>query len=671
MKLLILVAIASVLCLGAGGTAALGSAQHCITSSGATVTVSYTATSGRFLVVGANAIGASVTSILISDGVNTYTLDKFQKSVDTIHERGALSHSANITGGVLTITATANVSSAGMCITVAEYSSGVTGPVDGTPVSSAAQTASLNSGDVTTAHANDLLVAFGFSSNGSSLLPWPQWGIAQFGGTAAGSGAFVLADQVAQAAGTYSATITETGTGRMGAILAAYQCSSCAPAISQAVPHATSPVSVAGGYWASSLNVVSVAKNSLATCGANQFIGWIDSSLVINITKRVLSTSVMTNYNTGIALSDGNEHKVVALACDKNGFIWLAYDMFITPVILRRSTNAGDPSAFNAPLSPVINATDEALATYPMFMNKPSDNDLCFTFQAQAPVINSQYLYCYNADTTTWSRATGSDATNPGLVFMGDAGQNQTFYLNGIPKWDPSGNLWFSATLRTNSCDGRDQYLLEWTGTAFKKLDGSAQTIPATASNQTAVLTTTCPTQIQDDFSIDSAGTIFVGYVMPDGSSNLQEYVAETHTSSTTLTAHQLTINSTPTTTTNTIPPPYSTNFSIGTTTWTCYPDAFSAYKGLVCWRSNDNYATSTKIYVTDDYNPNMTLNYDPALLSTTKRLSFLFQNTNDITYGAQYVDSGTPGIGQITINDWFPLATSLRAVIRGKATVR
>ncbi len=133
---------------------------------------------------------------------------------------------------------------------------------------------------------------------------------------------------------------------------------------------------------------------------------------------------------------------------------------------------------------------------------------------------------------------------------------------------------------------------------------------------------------------------------------------------------HQLTSNPTPTVASNTIPPPYSTAVSIGACTWVIYPDAYDVYKGLVSFRSCNNFATSVKQWIIDGYNPNMTLNYDPDLLAG-KRVSFLFQNTNDVVYGATYVIGSTPELGQVSVFDWFPAATQMRAILRGKATVR
>lgn len=666
--------LAAAVTCSANGSISVGSAQADTLASGTSIGVSYTATTGNTLVVACFSYG-SIASHTITDGTNTYTTDKFQ-SFSASQERVSLAHSASITGGTRTITCTANATAPnGMTINVAEYPSGVTGTVDGTPSGSTSiSTGLVDTGGTTTSHANDLLIsAVVGSGSPGQFLAFPPWTILK---TLAltNLAASALLEQVVTSTGTYSASITQMPQAtRLTAVVIAYQCT-CAVPPDLSASHATTIISSSSANWAQSLNTTTPATNSLATCSGIQFIGWYDTSTlpVLHVTSRVMATGVTTDYNTGIALVNNDEHRAVALACDKNGYIQMAYGMHDSALLYRRSVAPLDPSAFTA-LLPMLGGSVEIQVTYPMFTKNPSTGELYFFFRSGFTPGNGSYFYHYDAALTTWEKATGTDsAPNPGRVINGYTGgsPDYTAYLNGIPKWDPSLNLWFSWIMQSdNDQVQHNQYVMYWNGTAFKKFDGSAQTIPATISNITAVLTCT-PSTNQSQFSIDSAGTLFIPYPALDGGGALQVFVAESSTGS--FIAHQLTSNA-GTTTANTIPAPYPTAVSIGTRTFVVHQDPFDVYKGLVSWVSPDNFTSVAKQYVVNGWNPNMSFNYDPDAL-VNKRLSFLFGDTNDTMYGAIYVSAGFPSAGQLSLIDWLPIQSgALRGVsaLRGKGGLR
>lgn len=405
-------------------------------------------------------------------------------------------------------------------------------------------------------------------------------------------------------------------------------------------------------YYTSGLNVNGIAKNQLATFNGNQYIGYYNQSRVPVILKRNLSTNAITTCTPSLpASTNDDEHKVISIAADKNGFLHLSYGMHNDAMIYYRSNAAENCSAFTSGTPMVASGVNEDSNSYPMFLKSPS-GELYLTFREGGTGNGYQYFYHYNATGLVWEAATGT-GTN-GLVIDGHTGPYSA-YLNGLPKFDSSGNLWFQWEWSTGGSALFNQYLIKWNGTSFLKFDDSAQTIPATPANLTAIMTISTSTGLssQSDFAIDSAGVFYIPYVRNDANGNIQVWVAESSTGS--FVEHQLTFGiSTPSQVTSASWGP--TVFVLVGAAYVVHTDVIGKELGAVVWASKDHFATATKNYLTQQYNPNWAMNLDPDRLAAGS-LSFLYMSANDYQYGGLYIDTSTYNteLGKLSIIDWAP----------------
>lgn len=658
---------------GFGAITRVGSAIQNTALSVTTVSVSYTATLGNALVVVCGSYGtSSLTSMLISDGSNTYTLDQFQAAIAGTGERESVSHAPVTTAGALTITCTANfLAPFGMTVAVAEYS-GVSTSLDGSPVSANGTSTALNSGNLTTANPADLLIGGLISGSGGAITAGSGWTMVQ--SSATGNPASVgLEEQIVSSTGTYAATATSSS-GRWASILVAFKAS--APAGNKRkhrviesdsgwVPNGTVTQSLVAtdGFYDSSVNVTSVSKNALVTAGGKQYACYTKNAAGTNIiiAVRTLPNGAWSATDTGFSNGGGDEHYACSMAVDTAGYIHLCYGMHNVPLIYRRSVNPLDVSAFTSIL-PML-GTNESSVTYPIFITRPSTGQIYFTFRDGGSGNGNQYFYGpYNVGTTTWVAAAGTGSG--GIVMLGIP-DNLSAYMNiGQPPWDSHENLWWSWSW--NAIPSINEYLMKWDGSAFKTFGGSAQTIPATTGNTTPILTTSSSNlNIQQGFCIDSGDVIYIPLAMNDGSSSIQTFVLESSTGS--FVSHQLT-SSSGASLSNTLPVPYPSCVSVGGKTYVLWPDNFvngsgTVGAGPVAWGlrhtiaavSSDHFATWATFWPNLYYNPNWELNPDPSRLASGV-VSYMFQDTNDLPYGATYIaPPNISTLGYVSVIDWSP----------------
>ncbi len=362
------------------------------------------------------------------------------------------------------------------------------------------------------------------------------------------------------------------------------------------------------------------------------------STAHIIVAVRTLATNAVVKYDTGWTVTTPtDEHDVPAIALDKNGYIHLVNGTHAGALLYRKSTNPEDASSFSGNLSML--GTHESSFSYPMFV-KDSSGELYFTFRDGVSDNGDQYFYHYNASTMAWEAPAGTGSG--GIIVNGKASPHSA-YLNGPPKFDPSGTLWFQFSWDTT---GINEYLIGWNGTSFIQFGGAAQTIPATNANLTPVLTLAAG-QVQMGFTIDQFGVFYLPLVHDDGAGSLQVYVAESSTGA--FVQHQLTANS-GNTIANTVPVPYPTMFTKGLSTYILFPDNFTGLRQIVAFVSGDHFLSSREFYPFLQYNPNWSMNPDPTRLASGVA-SFVYQDANDPTYGAVYATG--PNLGYLSILDW------------------
>lgn len=310
------------------------------------------------------------------------------------------------------------------------------------------------------------------------------------------------------------------------------------------------------------------------------------------------------------------------------------------------------------------------------------------------------YFYCYNAGTTIWSGCPGTGAD--GRMFS--PSPVVSTWISGLPQWDKkTGYLWFnwqwqSGTTPFWNCGDNTrwpcgEYLAGWTGSGFIDIHGNSIAVPMTQTNPSPVYIVRSGTSpsfsILDSFSIDANETAFIPYIDVDNNGFLQVYVvsANLHTAAVG-TAVQLTNNAsvfTPPvgvgwlgTTHGCANVPYScgenvqsvTAVSSGTCTWVTYPDIFNWGAGQAAYKSCNNFASSTFMYLTTRFNPNIIIFPDQVRNYTTGSIAFLFQQSNDTQFRFSTFINTQPNLYEII---WSPGGSILAgsAAVAGSASIK
>lgn len=403
-------------------------------------------------------------------------------------------------------------------------------------------------------------------------------------------------------------------------------------------------------YWQTAYNVSQITENPLAIFNGKQYLAYVGPSRVPKFAVRTLSNNSVSVVATGLpAISADDIHSIIAVSIDTDGYIHISYGMHGIALIYYRSANPEDPSSWTGPLSML--GTNETNVTYPMFTKSPTTGALYFTFRAGGSGIGSQYFYSYNTGTKTWGAATGTGTAG---LFIDYTSDSSSAYLDGAPKWAPNGNLWWVWSIRDNGTQlDSNKYAAFWTGTDFKKSDGSSQTIPVRAANNSPVVTVSPEIGIQNDFNIGSDGTIYVGYFKPV-SGNQPMFVAENSSGS--FVEHQVTtVGALSSICTNTKTAAcygtYTTMMPFGNVMYAVQSDVYQwpTRAPLRAYRSVDHFSTFVGFDLLPYAGPNFIIDPDPTRLSTV--VSFPFTDANEPSFGYTPLNSG----GNIYIFDWTP----------------
>lgn len=184
-----------------------------------------------------------------------------------------------------------------------------------------------------------------------------------------------------------------------------------------------------------------------------------------------------------------DNHDVANLGFDPDGYIHVAYAMHSNALLYRKSDAAIDTwtGGMTATLSMV--GANETLTTYPTFFNDPS-GVLYFMFRQDDGSESDWYFYKYTHGTTTWAAASGTGTG--GKLLDGASGTSAYIYRPIFDSDFGSGGFlhigfqWRTTPVTTGG-ENTDVSYTYWTGSAFKKADGSAQTVPITNANAEVV----------------------------------------------------------------------------------------------------------------------------------------------------------------------------------------
>lgn len=677
----------------------VNSAKSVTTGTAATATINYTAASAGNLLVAmcaaSNAGNPQITVLLMSGGGHTWVVDQFIND-KTNGEAFSVYHAfaANTSAQTLTCTSGApgggNLAVAkGFVIAVLEYSGYAANYIgDGstpfTVINKLSDSTAVSIGPIQTANANALLIsAFHTDDDSADCIASVNgsWTLVQSNDDAQLSPCAGIMERIVSVTGDYSASAT-VATSKWVTGIMVYVPTASTPSYARTTTRQVITGANGGGNWGTSLNTSNAATTLLISANGKQYgcfaattpgqnppVGIALRTFEINRTTGVVS--VMNPGLPGWSTSD--EHNNCSIQFDKNGYAHLTYDMHVTPLIYYRSTNPYDLSAFTGPL-PMLGGANETSITFGCFFKNAADGELYYTFQKGGGANGFQYFYKYNASTQTWGAPTG---TTLGQIIGG----TRTSFLNGLPQWY-DGVLWFSFLLA--SADGLtvepNQFLIGWNGTSFIKWGGSAQTIPATAANLTAVFVGgTDLLENSNGFSIDAGGRACLPMTYADGGGISQMYVA-CGSGGGSFTGYQLTTNTVAYKSPNpelygrVLPMPQSPSIvALGSCTYFTYPDVFRQRGGQKIHQSCDGFATFSTYLMFTGYNPNWVFAYD-QMLREQGTVSFFFQNTNDPDFQQSYLTNFSSNLGLIQVIDWVPQPASGisgNAAIRGGAILR
>lgn len=239
------------------------------------------------------------------------------------------------------------------------------------------------------------------------------------------------------------------------------------------------------------VNSVRFRDAAIVTRGAYQAQAWWNAAGKLALAWRPAggAWSQIACDGTGgqpdIAMTADN-HNVVNVGIDPNGYLHVAYNMHNAALLYRRS---------NAPLATWTGTLTDALAmvgtnetavTYPTFCNDPAGN-LYFLFRDGTSGHGDLYFYQYAHATTTWTAATGTAAGGKLIDGKNSAGDESPYWDTPVfdTNFGSGGYMHLSWCWRatTDGTDNHDYCYMRWDGTNWTTIAGAAQTIPATTAN--------------------------------------------------------------------------------------------------------------------------------------------------------------------------------------------
>lgn len=194
-----------------------------------------------------------------------------------------------------------------------------------------------------------------------------------------------------------------------------------------------------------------------------------------------------------ISVTPGDNHHVISIGLDPDGFLHAAYNMHGDPLLYRKSSAAIDSWTGGLGAAGSMTGSDDDTVTYPTFLNDPSGS-LYFLYRNETTTTNGElYFLKYTHGTTTWAAVTGSGTGGVIIQGTGTALGDRYPYFNHPVFDDDFGSGGFfhiSWHWRDDYSDGNTNNnigYMRWDGTNWTKSTAAAQTIPATLANQETI----------------------------------------------------------------------------------------------------------------------------------------------------------------------------------------
>jgi hypothetical protein len=237
--------------------------------------------------------------------------------------------------------------------------------------------------------------------------------------------------------------------------------------------------------------------------------------------KRALPSHVWTLYTTAITLGTPDYHNLIALGIDPSGYLHVSYDMHAQALTYRRSLNP--IATFDGDLTGQISmrGANESSVTYPTFIND-NNGKLYFLFRDGASGNGDLYLYQYDPATTTWSAAVGA----AGKLIDGKSSTDSPYWWMPVFDADNHMHLFFCWRDTSDWATNHDICYVTWDGADWTQMDGSAQPVPITPSNDGVAKPLSAGSGLLNSgwCDVDGAGHPHVVYLRRDGSGYLNPF---------------------------------------------------------------------------------------------------------------------------------------------------
>ena len=137
---------------------------------------------------------------------------------------------------------------------------------------------------------------------------------------------------------------------------------------------------------------------ALLTHGDQQYVAYYAADRQMTIAQRTLGQRTW-RYTTLPTSVGWDSHNYVTMALDREGYLHVAGNMHVAPLIYFRSTRPGDASTLVR--VPSMTGNDEAKVTYPLFSYDPN-GALIFQYRSGRSGAGDTYRDRYDERTKTW-----------------------------------------------------------------------------------------------------------------------------------------------------------------------------------------------------------------------------------------------------------------------------
>jgi hypothetical protein len=260
-----------------------------------------------------------------------------------------------------------------------------------------------------------------------------------------------------------------------------------------------------GAYATGDINSIAISRNNLVTYGNYQYATYYGTDRYIYVARRTTSGATPSAWQArrlddtvfqipssgGTGITD--DHNVIAMAIDGDGFMHMSWGMHNVPINIARSANpvnAGwNTNTVNFTKLASMTGSNESSVTYPEFYRVPASGDLLFFYRDGGTGGGSgngnEYINRYSAATDTWSQISspflrGIDPANP------TAASGYNGYLNSLA-YDTKGTLHATWTWREDPNFQTNHDILYAksanNGLTWTKQDGTPYGGPITKAN--------------------------------------------------------------------------------------------------------------------------------------------------------------------------------------------